>query len=357
METKSIVMDLAPTVENPRNSEGAFATLRDGRVVFAYTKFLGGSGDDATAVIAARYSANGGLTWSERDKVWLEKEGQQNVMSVSLLRLSDGRLAMFYLVKNGFHDCRLRMRTTDDEGETWSPPVLCIPAPGYFVVNNDRVVQLSSGRLIAPAAFHRQKTEDKENWKSFDSHGIAIYFLSDDNGLTWRESAMWWALPVESYSGAQEPGVIELKDGRLFSWVRTDAGSQFGSYSPDQGDHWTPPHATVFRSPCSPLSIKRVPCTGELFAVWNDHSGRFKLPKPTDTSYGHRTPLVAAFSGDEGQTWNRFRLIEDDPTSAFAYTAIHFPDEEHVLLAYMAYGGCYPDRIALRMRRLTMKNW
>ena len=37
----------------------------------------------------------------------------------------------------------------------WSKAVRCIPAPGYFVLNNDRVVQLSTGRLVLPAAFHR----------------------------------------------------------------------------------------------------------------------------------------------------------------------------------------------------------
>src|SRR5947208_15055940 len=48
-----VVLDLEPTPENPRNSEGAFATLRSGRVVFFYSQFYGGARDNSPARIAA----------------------------------------------------------------------------------------------------------------------------------------------------------------------------------------------------------------------------------------------------------------------------------------------------------------
>src|SRR6185295_5935190 len=86
---------LPPAVNNPRNSEGDFLTLKNGIMMFVYSRFTGGSADDARAELAAIYSGDRGKTWSLRYEPVLEKEGKKNVMSVSLLRLSDNEIAMF----------------------------------------------------------------------------------------------------------------------------------------------------------------------------------------------------------------------------------------------------------------------
>ena len=351
----AIVFEQDPTDGSPRNSEGAFLTLAGGRVVFVYSAFYGGGGDDAAARIAGRWSDDGGRTWSDPPETVVDNEGQQNVMGVSLLRLPDESIALFYAVKNGFHDCRLHMRTSTDEANTWSAPRRVIDAPGYFVVNNDRVVQLSTGRLVVPAALHRCKAEQHTHWTSFDHRGIAVWFLSDDGGTTWRESATWWALPVHSTSGLQEPGVVELADGRLFSWCRTSMGCQYGLWSDDGGDTWSAPEPTALRTPCSPASIKRIPQTGDLLLVYNDHSDRFRLPAPRRCS-ATRTPLVTAVSRDEARTWQRHRLLEQSPSHGFCYTAIHFVDDA-VLLAYCA-GGEETGGVLNRMRiRRVSVDW
>jgi Neuraminidase (sialidase) len=349
----AIVLDLETTPVNPRNSEGAFIVLRDGRLMFAYTRFYGGSDDNSGADIAAIYSVDDGWTWSKEPEILVKNDAAENVMSVSLLRLADGRLALFYLKKNGLNDCRLWMRESVDEGKTWSSSVLTIPAPGYFVVNNDRVSQLRDGRLLVPASFHRLKGTDYKDYKSFDFRGLTLFYLSDDTGRTWRESESCWGLPVPSHAGLQEPGAIELKDGSLYGWARTDQGCQYEMRSRDGGDTWTFPAPSPFKSPNAPLSMKRAPATGDLLAVWNDHSGRFPFPKDHGL-YGGRTPLVSAVSRDEGKTWEHFREIESEPKAGFCYTAIYFLKDK-VLLAYWmgdARGGGNTTR--LRLRRLSL---
>lgn len=348
-----VVLELNPTETNPRNSEGAFITLNDGSIMFIYTGFYGGASDRSKAEIVARYSKDDGSTWSEKCRVIVKNDAAQNVMSVSLLRLQDGRIALFYLRINGLHDCRLVMRTSSDEGETWSAAKLVIPAPGSFIVNNDRVIQLKSGRIIVPAAYHRRKGEDKLDDSQFDKRGIAIFFISDDSGDTWRESKTWWALPVKSGTGMQEPGIIELCDGRLFAWARTDQGCQYGMWSNDAGDTWTPPQPTQFRSPNSPLSMKRIPNKGDLLTIWNDHSGWFAL-YPLNYDTVRRCPFVSAISDDEGKTWQHFKQIESNPDEGYCYTAIHFVDD-YVLVAYCAgdagTGGCL-NRLRIRKIKL-----
>jgi hypothetical protein len=340
-----IVLELYHKDNNARNSEGAFATLKDGRILFVYSHYYAADWDDgALARLCGRYSSDGGRTWTADDVVVVENEGKCNVMSVSLLWLQDGRLALWYARKDDIDNCHLYMRTSLD-GIIWSEPTCCIPAPGYFVVNNDRVVQLCSGRLIVPAAYHRNplppNADPANPYASFDGRGIAIWFISDDAGATWRESKDWWALPLRSESGLQEPGVVELGDGRLYCYCRTDVGYQYEMYSEDSGDTWTAPVPSAFQAPCAPLCIKRIPSTGDLLAVWNDHSGKL-APVQTDEeivgqSWG-RTPLACAISQDEGATWTHLKLLEDDPRRGFCYTAIH-PTDDAVLFAYCCGGA------------------
>ena len=336
------VFNIEPTKEHPRNSEGSFVTLKDGRILFCYSQFYGGTADGASARIVGIESADKGATWSE-PRVVVENDAGDNVMSVSLLRLKSGRIGLFYAHKNSWIDCRERVRFSDDEGKTWSEPVLIVAAPGYFVLNNDRVIQLSTGRLVVPVAFHRSHLADPESGKSFDGRAIDLWYLSDDEGKTWREAKSWWALNAASNTGLQEPGVVELTDGSLLCWSRTDQGHQFEMRSTDQGNTWSAPVAGPLASPTSPASIKMIPGTKRLLVVFNDHSGKFPFPK------NRRTPFASALSDDGGKTWHSEKLIESDPDSWYCYTAIHFIDDE-VLLAY-----CAGDKTVGALNRLRIR--
>jgi predicted neuraminidase len=335
-----IVLQLDPSKTNCRNSEGAFARLSDGRLIFAYSRFLKGHGtDEDPADIAARFSDDDGRTWTNKDQIIIPNEGNQNVMSVSFLTMQDGSLGIFYVKKNGFHDCRTYLRRSSDDGKSWSKPTLVVQAPGYFVLNNDRVIRLKTGRIVVPVAYHRLRDE-LNKISSFDGRGIIMFYLSDDDGKTWHESADWFTAP----SALQEPGVVELKDGRIWSWCRTGWGQQWSQWSCDGGECWTQPSPSTIMSPCSPASVKRIPSTGDLLMVWNDHDRHYPWasedckplpPLNTQPGSGGRTPLVSAISQDEGRTWIHRRCLEKSPNHGFCYTGIYFT-EDAVLLAYCA---------------------
>ncbi len=344
-----VVFQIEPSREFQRNSEGSFVTLNSGKILFIYTQFFGGEGDHSAARLVSVESEDQGKTWSQTPKVLLENPGGANVMSVSLLRLKSGRIAFFYLLKNTWLDCRPHVRFSDDEGQTWSEPVRMIEAPGYFVLNNDRVIQLSSGRLIAPLAFHRARVSNPDSHTAFDSRAIGLWVISDDEGKTWKEAPQWLSLPVPTTkSGLQEPGVVELADGGLLAWFRTDQGVQYEARSADQGKTWTPVTPGQMKSPTSPATIERLPGSGDLLGVWNDHSGQFPMVKDK------RTPLVVAISKDGGASWVQPRLIESDPEGWYCYTAIHFT-QDAVLLAYCAGDSKVGGLNRLRMRRIPLK--
>jgi hypothetical protein len=63
------VLKLSPGPNNPRNSEGDFVTLKDGKILFIYSHFTGNSGGDfGNGYLASRFSADNGKTWSKEDK-------------------------------------------------------------------------------------------------------------------------------------------------------------------------------------------------------------------------------------------------------------------------------------------------
>ncbi|MBO9606755.1 MAG: exo-alpha-sialidase [Paenibacillaceae bacterium] len=333
----TVVLDLRPSAGNPRNSEGAFLDLNDGRILFVYSRFTGSSPDDnAYACIAARYSSDRGMTWSDDEIIALpEDHGAINIMSVSLLRMADGDVGLFYLIRRGWHDQRLHLRRSADEGRTWSEPVCCVPGPGNYDTHNDRIVRLSSGRLVNPASFHKMRGNGTNDWDSLDMKGTACFFLSDDDGATWRQSDTSGAIPdSRSASGLQEPGVVELANGVLWSWSRTDMGRQYEMFSWDGGETWTAPAASPFTSPLAPLSMKRIPLNLQLLAVWNPIP-QYQTRALERHSWG-RTPLVGAFSADEGKTWERFFAVErEEDRGGCCYTSIHVSGDV-LLLAYCA---------------------
>ena len=67
---------------NPRNSEGAFITLADGRLMFAYSRYYGTSwSDNAAATISGRYS---------------EDDGSQRPLGIPTVRDRVAQLAVNY---------------------------------------------------------------------------------------------------------------------------------------------------------------------------------------------------------------------------------------------------------------------
>ncbi len=321
---------LPPGPENPRNSEGDFIELKDGRVLFVYSHFFGGGGDHSAAHLAGRFSSDGGRTWSDEDVIVVPREGDWNVMSVSLLRLASDKIALFYLRKNSLTDCRPYMRISTDEAKSWSEPKLVIDDEvGYYVLNNDRVVQLAGGRLVAPVALHNLPEYEKPDWA-----GTIMCYLSDDEGKTWRRSKnqLVGKTPDGKRVTLQEPGVVELKGKRLMMFCRTTAGCQYVSFSSDESDTWTQFEPSNIISPCSPASIERIPKTGDLLLVWNNHENVDAVHR------GKRTPFNVAISRDEGRTWESVKTLGDDPNGWYCYTAVDFVGD-HVLL-----GHCAGDR-------------
>jgi hypothetical protein len=303
------------TKTNPRNSEADIIELKDGRLLLAYTEFYHYSLHDmAPARIAGKISSDRGRSWSEPFTIQ-EGIGAMNVMEADLLRLKTGEIALFFCVKNSEDDCRPYMRKSADEARSWGELVpIAKPYRGYFVLSNDRAIQLSNGGILLPAAY------TPNIWAFPISNITSICFYSDDQGRTWFKSEVEIRLPD---SPCDEPGVVELKDGRVLMWIRTTLGRIYRSFSEDSGETWSKPEPMDLVSPDSPAIIKRIPKTDDLLIIWNNTQG----PR--------RVPLTAAISMDDGETWKNFKNLEGDARYQYAYPSITFVDDEALITYYV----------------------
>lgn len=301
--------------EFPRNSEGSIVELKNGALLLAWTRFYSGGADASPAHIAAMTSKDGGRTWS-KPYVIQENTGKQNVMSVSLIRLKSGKIGMYYLEKNSNSDLQVFARYSNDEAKTWTPPARVTPGDGYHIMNNDRVIQTSTGRILCPICYSPDIGSK--------SPLVVFCMYSDDEGKTWHRSVSDLKAPM---AGAMEPGVVELANGELLMLIRTQTGCQYRSVSKNKGMTWSKAVPTEIKSPCAPATVKRIPGSKDLLLVWNDNY------EPDHPGFGKRTPLTAAISHNNGKTWTHVKNIESDPTHTYAYTSILFV-KDRVLLTY-----------------------
>ena len=361
-----IVKELIPTENNRRNSEGSFARLSDGSIAFAYTRYRRGMEDGDCADLAVIFSYDGGESFGE-PRIILTPEacGAVNLMSVSLVELVGGEIAIFYIKKMPGLEANTFMRKTRDF-ISFTEEVRCVSDGGYRGVVNDRVRRLSDGRLIF-AEFYIPITKlidnvDHGNLKNENGSfnvifhpSVAIFSESRDNGDSWKIIGEC-KMPYEIFdTGLQEPGVEELSDGRLYSVFRNNSGRQFEAYSTDGGHTWSTPAPSRFTSPPSPMCTRRL-SDGRMIFVYNPaplYYGRGEIRSGIWT--GGRNPLVMQLADGELKSFGRVIEIENDESCGFGYCAAYELDGE-LLLGYCAGGaedGMMLNRTRIRKIKLS----
>jgi sialidase-1 len=312
----------------PRNMGADLMVLSDGRWLLGYSRWLGGAHDDDGSQVCALISEDRGDSWSCPFDIARPADGVEAVRMPNFLRLNDGRLACFLRVRTNHLDtwtgmliCRdeAQLGTPQDGTELWSDPIrISPPAPGRHVLLNNRVVRLQhgahAGRILLPLA-------SPWPWEEEDRRGSDIrtwVLRSDDDGQNWRPSDSMLEGPKR---GLMEPYIVEMLDGRLRMWMRTQVGRQYESISTDGGVTWSTATVGPLVSPESPVAVARHEASGLLMVVWNHNE--------PGAHTADRTPICIAFSQDEGETWfDELRLDPGDGEPkegrSFSYPGAHF---------------------------------
>lgn len=338
-----LVENLRPSEAYPRHSEGAFLRRADGSLLFVYSRFSG-AGDADPAGLVGMISRDEGESWSEpRELISASFYSVENIMSVSLMRMQNGEMGLFYMVKLEDGASCVMLSLSRDEGESFYRHIVCTLSDraGYYVLNNDRVIRLQSGRLLMPLASHRGRGTEGNY---VDLRGCVFFLYSDDDGETWSEAQDGLYPPfVGGCSGLQEPGVVELRSGVIMAHFRTDHMEHYRSFSFDDGMTWTQPEGSGITASCSPLQIWNL--GGEIYAVWcpvPNYNGRA-------STYGGRTHMALAHSDDGISGFERYALLDYDPERSFCYPAL-CAVKDGLLLAYSV---CGEDGVGLLIRKIA----
>ena len=157
-------------------------------------------------------------------------------------------------------------------------------------------------------------------------HAVLTYSSADD-GETWEPSNVVDLGGNGHHGGVTEATIVELCDGRIMKYMRTNWGQFWVAYSTDGGGSWHPMGPSGIDASSAPGLLQR-PASGRIMLLWNrlypegessyPLSGGDCLWSATPVS-NHRGELSVAFSEDEGRTWSMPVVIARNPDAWLAY--------------------------------------
>ena len=186
---------------------------------------------------------------------------------------------------------------------------------------------------------------------------VVCSLISDDEGKTWRRSNFIDIGGHGHHDGATEPTVAELSDGRLLMLIRTNLDRFWEAISLDGGRYWPILRPSQLDASSSPGHLVRL-SSGRLVLVWNrlNPEGReFPRSKPGPASEvaasWHREELSIAFSEDDGETWTRPLVIARQRGGQLSYPYVfeRRPGELWVIAGF-AFRKGWEDPLPLRIK-------
>ena len=274
---------------------GPFLELADGRLMTVDAKGMRTSTDD-------------GKTWSEARPVCEGLAGLRNGTEPAtfyIQQTKSGALVIVFLNATTYNfswdnktnqpkdDCRLEVWAVRslDGGKTWIDRQRILEGynPNWF-----GFIQIRGGRLVAVVP---HLVLDPGRY-------AACSLTSDDEGKTWRRSNLIDLGGHGHHSGAMEPALAELNDGRLLMMIRTHWGRFWEAYSDDGGLAWR----TIV-----PSQIESTTAPGYLLKL---RSGRLAF---VCNGKANREELLLRFLEADAETWTKPIVIARQKGGQLSY--------------------------------------
>ncbi|WP_121356206.1 sialidase family protein [Flavisolibacter nicotianae] len=215
-----------------------------------------------------------------------------------LYQVPNGNLLLFYKIGPSPGTWKGWMKTSKDNGVTWST-AKALPE-GFIGPVKNKPVMLSNGVLLSPS--------------SKEGKGWTVHFeASPDSGRTWQ---MIGPINDGKTTNAIQPSVLLYPKGKLQILARSKDRAVVQAWSTDNGKTWsdlTPTCLPNNNSGTDAVTLK----DGRQLIVYN----HVLPPADAKNGKGARTPLNIAYSKD-GTTWYAALILEDSPISQYSYPSI-----------------------------------
>lgn len=259
------------------------------------TFYSGGKGEGPDNYVAVIRSDDDGKTWSNPLLV-IDPPGKVRAFDPCLWHDPQNRLWLFWAQSYEFYDGRVGVwasicSNSDGDHLRWSTPVRI--ANGIML---NKPTVLSTGEWLLPCAVWGYKNPDgiqvHSEYNFIPSEMFSNVICSTDNGNNF--SLIGSAdIPNRSFD---EHMLVERKDNSIFMFARTREGIG-RSISNDKGKTWATGKSQVFNGPDSRFFIRRL------------HSGNLLLVN--HHNFTDRNNLAAMISEDDGATWKGSLLLDE----------------------------------------------
>jgi predicted neuraminidase len=314
---------LAPSSRYPSMHASTICELPDGALLVAcYAGEREGSPD--SVVLGTRREA-GARGWASPE-VWVDVAGRAPA-NPRLFVGPDERLWLLVGVNYGkwcSGDTYLFVKRSATAGREWTDLELLVEQKG--LLGRNRPYNKGSIWLIP--------TEWETSWS-------AAFLRSEDGGRSWKVVG-----DLGRTAGAHliQPAIVELPDGRLLAFFRSQEGHIYRSYSPDLGKTWSNPEPTPLPNNNSGIELIRLR-SGLLALIYNPTSAdrpvaglgdKWPAEMPVGFErWGPRTPLVVDFSPDWGESWPWRITLEEGPGEYSYPSAVQSSDGTlHITYTY-----------------------
>lgn len=256
-----------------------------------------------------------------------------------MLESTDDGLTFRYVERPGYHNNTIRLKSgtivtahrevVDPQNDTWIDKALVSVDNGStwegpfdiqdYAINritmNNKMTEVSNGRLFLASG---------ESGDGVEGEGGIRVFYSDDEGRSWTGANILALDGKTVISGknearmdvhntdvnCQESRVVEMPDGTLRLYVRTDEGFLYYSLSTDNGCTWTAKMQTSeFITVLSAYNIELDPYTGDYYTAWE-----YNVKNDSPTIQAPRTRVALAVSRDRMRSWEYVADIDEVAT-------------------------------------------
>ncbi|WP_139994902.1 sialidase family protein [Paenibacillus paridis] len=257
--------------------------------------YSGGDTEGPDNYVALILSEDDGVTWSD-PVLAVDPPGLVRAFDPCLWHDPAGRLWLFWAQSYGFYDGRAGVWAMVSNNADASVPAWSEPRRIVDGVMMNKPTVLSSGEWLLPCAVwgfrDKEGIQVASDYNHLPEQMYSNVISSLDNGESFQLVGQV-DMPSRSYD---EHMLVEKTNGDIWMLVRTYGG--IGEcFSSDKGRTWSAPKADVLEGPCSRFFIRRL------------HSGNLLLIN--HHAFEGRNNLSAMVSRDDGNSWEGFLLLDE----------------------------------------------